>query len=185
MYYSLFRWIAFFLNSKACSLFCRCKPSWLDQNTLSEMIGHNGHKTLSWSATHRSLYSRYKKKERALPLIIQSTNPPTQALPLLLQPTCDERKKRRTNITMMVRHASFCLILQKHVRGADCTATGKIRSAIDRHPLQIYVVTSCNDRHCKNLSWAPIDRRPHSPVAVCTPTVGDSRRTIGATDMFL
>ena len=31
----------------------------------------------------------------------------------------------------------------------------------------------------------PIDRQLYFPIAVRTPTVGDGRRTVGTTDMFL
>jgi hypothetical protein len=30
----------------------------------------------------------------------------------------------------------------------------------------------------------PIDRRLHYPIAVCALTIGDDRRTVGATGMF-
>ena len=40
-------------------------------------------------------------------------------------------------------------------------------------------------RHYINMSVVPIDRRLYFPIAVRTPTAGDGRRTVGATDMFL
>jgi hypothetical protein len=40
--------------------------------------------------------------------------------------------------------------------------------------------------HCKKkMSVAPIDRRLYFVIAVHTLTIGDRRRTVGATDMFL
>ena len=41
------------------------------------------------------------------------------------------------------------------------------------------------DRHYRNTPVVPIDRRPYFPIAVPTPTVGDGRRAVGTTDMFL
>ena len=39
--------------------------------------------------------------------------------------------------------------------------------------------------HDRKMSVVPIDRRLYFPIAVPTPTVGDGRRTIGTTDVFL
>ena len=44
---------------------------------------------------------------------------------------------------------------------------------------------SVDASHYINMSVVPIDRRLYCPIAVPTPTVGDGRRTVGATDMFL
>ena len=40
-------------------------------------------------------------------------------------------------------------------------------------------------QHYINMSVVPIDRRLYCSIAVRTPTVGDGRRTVGATDMFM
>jgi len=39
--------------------------------------------------------------------------------------------------------------------------------------------------HCRDVYVVPTDRRLYCPIAVRTPTVGDGRRTVGTTDMFL
>jgi len=39
--------------------------------------------------------------------------------------------------------------------------------------------------HDRKMSVVLIDRRLYFPIAVPTPTVGDGRRTVGTTDMFL
>jgi len=49
----------------------------------------------------------------------------------------------------------------------------------------IALVGTSASTHDRKMSVVPIDRRLYFPIPVPTPTVGDGRRTVGTTDMFL
>jgi len=93
---------------------------------------------------------------------------------------------RAANLTLQRKKCSIIESKKKRIMGPFFFYDGGIQV------MQLCVLESganvlfeCRAQHDINMSVVPIDRRLYFPIAVPTPTVGDDRRTVGATDMFL
>jgi hypothetical protein len=93
-----------------------------------------------------------------------------------------------------IRSPFVSLIRAKTSQKSQCRPFMTARTVVFRPPSIVWTLAPCSKRtrlatqrihrmSLQKLVTSPINRRLCCLIAICTPTVGDGRRTVGATDI--
>jgi len=101
-------------------------------------------------------------------------------------------QKNLCNTSPVDRRPHFSLAVRTPTAGGGRRTAGAtdiflwcVRDIQVTHGFGLKKAEQVRHLHDRKMSVVPIDRRLYFPIAVPTPTVGDGRRTVGTTDMFL